>query len=154
MGKNFVIVISAKDLKGFIRISNFEHIGSFFKYLNLNISQQKEIFIWLYTLLLFVYRVQFSRYIHMYSTIQLSSVYFQSSPWRLLPHPAAWNTVLECINLCNLPCIEINVIYICILYIQIVYTDFHGIIQYIKKTLVMQQNDDTKKAKLKKTWSR
>ena len=36
-----------------------------------------------------------------------------SSPWRLLLHPAAWNTVSElCIIFCNLQCIEINAIYL------------------------------------------
>ena len=36
---------------------------------------------------------------------------FTSSPWRLLLHPAAWNTVSElCVTFCNLRCIKINVI--------------------------------------------
>ena len=29
------------------------------------------------------------------STLQLNSVYIQSAPWRLLPHPAVWYTVSE-----------------------------------------------------------
>ena len=41
------------------------------------------------------------------STIQPNSVYIQSSPWKLLLHPAVWNTVSKlCINCCNLSCIE------------------------------------------------
>ena len=61
----------------------------------------------------------------LFNFIQLNSVYIQSFPWRLLLHPAAWNTVSElCINFCNLQrehiyvlsgylrCIKINGIFL------------------------------------------
>ena len=45
------------------------------------------------------------------------------NPWRLLLHPAAWNTVSElCIHFCNLQCIEINRILVCI-YIYHIYNE-------------------------------
>ena len=50
-----------------------------------------------------------------FSTIQLNSVYIQSSPRRLLLHPAAHETQSRSfvyITFCNLQCIEINSIHI------------------------------------------